>query len=248
MGKQSAVIDQRATPADPLPGVSVDRSIPGPKRTMPPELGPDAIAVLEGRTFMYSDSRRRRPQGLDRRPRPRRHPLPEPLGADDQRRTVPRPPRRHGRLLLGRVLPDQPAPRGPRGEQRRAAPAALCRRRPARAARARELPPRAAQDRAPPRGRQRLRRPVRDQGPGPRPIEADRPDAGRRPVRPDLPLHEPDLLRGDDPRGLGRGDEDRRRRPALGDRPAAARDLGLRAARAAQARPARAPADALGLR
>ena len=56
IGKQSAVIDQRATPADPLPGVSVDRTIPGPKRTMPPELGPDAIAVLEGRTFMYSDS------------------------------------------------------------------------------------------------------------------------------------------------------------------------------------------------
>ena len=36
--------------------MSVDRSIPGPKRTLPPELGPDAIAVLEGRTFMYSDS------------------------------------------------------------------------------------------------------------------------------------------------------------------------------------------------
>ncbi len=56
MGKQPAVVDQRPTPADPLPGVSVDRSIPGPKRTLPPELGPDAIAVLEGRTFMYSDS------------------------------------------------------------------------------------------------------------------------------------------------------------------------------------------------
>ena len=56
MGEQPAVIDQRPTPADPLPGVSVDRSIPGPKRTLPPELGPDAIAVLEGRTFMYSDS------------------------------------------------------------------------------------------------------------------------------------------------------------------------------------------------
>ncbi len=56
MGKASAVIDQRPTPADPLPGTTVDRSIPGPKRTLPPELGPDAIAVLEGRTFMYSDS------------------------------------------------------------------------------------------------------------------------------------------------------------------------------------------------
>ena len=56
MGKTSAAIDQRPTPADPLPGTTVDRSIPGPKRTLPPELGPDAIAVLEGRTFMYSDS------------------------------------------------------------------------------------------------------------------------------------------------------------------------------------------------
>jgi glycogen debranching enzyme len=56
MGKGNAVTDQRPTPADPLPGTTVDRSIPGPKRTLPPELGPDAIAVLEGRTFMYSDS------------------------------------------------------------------------------------------------------------------------------------------------------------------------------------------------
>ena len=56
MGKTAAVTDQRPTPADPLPGTTVDRSIPGPKRTMPPELGPDAIAVLEGRSFMYSDS------------------------------------------------------------------------------------------------------------------------------------------------------------------------------------------------
>ena len=56
MGNASAVIDKRPTPADPMPGTTVDRSIPGPKRTLPPELGPDAIAVLEGRTFMYSDS------------------------------------------------------------------------------------------------------------------------------------------------------------------------------------------------
>ena len=56
MGNASAVIDKRPTPADPMPGMTVDRSIPGPKRTIPPELGPDAIAVLEGRTFMYSDS------------------------------------------------------------------------------------------------------------------------------------------------------------------------------------------------
>ncbi len=55
MARDPAVIDRRPTPADPLPGTTVDRSIPGPKRTLPPELGPDAIAVLEGRTFMYSD-------------------------------------------------------------------------------------------------------------------------------------------------------------------------------------------------
>ncbi|HEY7130768.1 MAG TPA: glycogen debranching N-terminal domain-containing protein, partial [Candidatus Limnocylindrales bacterium] len=48
---------RRATPADPMPGTSVDRSIPSPKRrNLPPELGPDAIAILEGRTFLYSDA------------------------------------------------------------------------------------------------------------------------------------------------------------------------------------------------
>ncbi len=48
---------RRATPADPLPGVTVDRSMPASgSRNMPPELGPDAIAILEGRTFIYSDS------------------------------------------------------------------------------------------------------------------------------------------------------------------------------------------------
>ena len=56
MGNATTVIDKRPTPADPMPGTTLDRSIPGPKRTLPPELGPDAIAVLEGRTFMYSDS------------------------------------------------------------------------------------------------------------------------------------------------------------------------------------------------
>ena len=175
MGKTAAETDQRPTPADPLPGVSVDRSIPGPKRTMPPELGPDAIAVLEGRTFMYSDSVGDVPAGLDRRARPRRHPVPQLLGADDQRRAVPGPARRHRRLLLGRVLPDQPAARGARGQQRRPASVALRRERAPRATRARELPRRARPDRASAGGRQRLRRPVRDQGPGPRPIRPDRP-------------------------------------------------------------------------
>ena len=136
---------------------------------------------------------RGRPEGLDRRARPRRHPVPEPLGPDDQRRAVPRPARRHRRLLLGRVLPDQPAARRTRGQQRRPAPVALRRERAPRAARARELPRRARPDRASAGGRQRLRRPVRDQGPGPRPLRPDRPDAGAGPDRPDLPLHEQDV-------------------------------------------------------
>src|SRR6266849_466381 len=48
----------RATPADPMPGVTTDARVPGPKeeRSLPPELGPDALAVLEGRSFMFSDS------------------------------------------------------------------------------------------------------------------------------------------------------------------------------------------------
>jgi glycogen debranching enzyme len=47
----------RATPADPMPGVTRDARVPGPKeRSLPPELGPDALAVLEGRSFMLSDS------------------------------------------------------------------------------------------------------------------------------------------------------------------------------------------------
>jgi glycogen debranching enzyme len=39
-----------------MPGTTVDASVPNAEsRNMPPELGPDAIAVVEGRTFMYSD-------------------------------------------------------------------------------------------------------------------------------------------------------------------------------------------------
>jgi glycogen debranching enzyme len=50
-------VAKRATPADPMPGTTIDRSIPSPeRRNLPPELGPDAIAILEGRTFMYSDA------------------------------------------------------------------------------------------------------------------------------------------------------------------------------------------------
>ena len=48
--------EKRATPADPMPGVTRDASIPSSEaRNLPPELGPNALAVLEGRTFMYSD-------------------------------------------------------------------------------------------------------------------------------------------------------------------------------------------------
>ena len=50
-------VSRRATPADPMPGSTIDRSIPSPKRrNLPPELGPNAIAILEGRTFLYSDA------------------------------------------------------------------------------------------------------------------------------------------------------------------------------------------------
>ena len=48
--------ERRATPADPWPGSKED-SLPYPTgRSLPPELGPGAIAVLEGVTFMYSDA------------------------------------------------------------------------------------------------------------------------------------------------------------------------------------------------
>ena len=48
--------EQRPTPADPWPGDAAD-SLPSPTgRSLPPELGPGAVAVLEGVTFMYSDA------------------------------------------------------------------------------------------------------------------------------------------------------------------------------------------------
>ena len=57
MAKIAETVVKRATPADPMPGSTVDRSIPSPKRrNLPPELGPNAIAILEGRTFLYSDA------------------------------------------------------------------------------------------------------------------------------------------------------------------------------------------------
>ena len=57
MGHGTETVVTRATPANPVPGKTIDRSIPSPeRRNLPPELGPDAIAILEGRTFMYSDA------------------------------------------------------------------------------------------------------------------------------------------------------------------------------------------------
>jgi glycogen debranching enzyme len=57
MTQVAGPVSKRATPANPMPGTTIDRSIPSPeRRNLPPELGPDAIAILEGRTFMYSDA------------------------------------------------------------------------------------------------------------------------------------------------------------------------------------------------
>ncbi|MEU8300618.1 glycogen debranching N-terminal domain-containing protein [Micromonospora sp. NPDC048909] len=44
----------RPTPANPMPGV-VTAGESGDQRAMPPELGPNSMAVLRGPTFMYSD-------------------------------------------------------------------------------------------------------------------------------------------------------------------------------------------------
>jgi glycogen debranching enzyme len=55
-GGETAAVERRPTPLDPYP-----QPRPPPtgedERPRPTELGPDAIAVLEGRTFMVSDSR-----------------------------------------------------------------------------------------------------------------------------------------------------------------------------------------------
>ncbi|MFG2054729.1 glycogen debranching N-terminal domain-containing protein [Micromonospora sp. NPDC048930] len=46
----------RATPANPTPDKPQDPTRPGAQaRALPPELGPDAIALVSGATFMYSD-------------------------------------------------------------------------------------------------------------------------------------------------------------------------------------------------
>ncbi|WP_174530849.1 amylo-alpha-1,6-glucosidase [Micromonospora maritima] len=45
----------RPTPVDPMPHVREDAGPQGEARAVPPELGPDAIAVVRGSAFMYSN-------------------------------------------------------------------------------------------------------------------------------------------------------------------------------------------------
>ncbi|MEH0982391.1 amylo-alpha-1,6-glucosidase [Micromonospora sp. CPCC 205556] len=55
---------RRPTPADPMPEAPERLGVSsGAGRDLPPELGPDAIGVLEGRTFMFSDARGDVPRG-----------------------------------------------------------------------------------------------------------------------------------------------------------------------------------------
>jgi glycogen debranching enzyme len=55
---------RRATPADPTPHLTREDDIPsGVVRNLPPELGPDAVGVLEGRTFMFSNAAGDVPEG-----------------------------------------------------------------------------------------------------------------------------------------------------------------------------------------
>ncbi|GGO20942.1 amylo-alpha-1,6-glucosidase [Micromonospora parathelypteridis] len=55
---------RRPTPAEPWPDTRAGPDVPsGASRDLPPELGPDAIGVLEGRTFMFSDARGDVPRG-----------------------------------------------------------------------------------------------------------------------------------------------------------------------------------------
>ncbi|MFG2103667.1 glycogen debranching N-terminal domain-containing protein [Micromonospora echinaurantiaca] len=59
-----AATPRRPTPADPCPDVTTQPGVPsGVCRDLPPDLGPDAIGVLEGRTFMFSDASGNVPRG-----------------------------------------------------------------------------------------------------------------------------------------------------------------------------------------
>ncbi|MEU5672252.1 glycogen debranching N-terminal domain-containing protein [Micromonospora sp. NPDC047753] len=53
----------RATPANPMPGLSIANSDSGDQRAIPPELGPDSLAVLSGPTFLYSNAQGDVPPG-----------------------------------------------------------------------------------------------------------------------------------------------------------------------------------------
>jgi glycogen debranching enzyme len=54
-GGETAAVERRRTPLDPYPQPRPPSA--EEERSRPTELGPDAIAVLEGRTFMFSDAR-----------------------------------------------------------------------------------------------------------------------------------------------------------------------------------------------
>lgn len=55
---------QRATPENPTIGITQDTTVARDAgRNLPPNLGPDAIAILEGRTFMFSDASGDIPEG-----------------------------------------------------------------------------------------------------------------------------------------------------------------------------------------
>ncbi|HEX5799283.1 MAG TPA: glycogen debranching N-terminal domain-containing protein [Gaiellaceae bacterium] len=56
-GGETAAVERRPTPLDPYPQPRPPAAAEEEERARPTELGPDAIAVLEGRTFMFSDAR-----------------------------------------------------------------------------------------------------------------------------------------------------------------------------------------------
>jgi len=53
--KPATGTDRRRTPLDPYPEPRPPEMI-GDEKALPPELGPESIAILEGRTFLYSNS------------------------------------------------------------------------------------------------------------------------------------------------------------------------------------------------
>ena len=55
---------RRPTPGDPAPETTPEDQLPSVLvRKLPPDLGTDAIAVLEGATFMYSNAAGDVPRG-----------------------------------------------------------------------------------------------------------------------------------------------------------------------------------------